>query len=625
MTIEEMIQSQKYVDPKLLSALIQQESGGNPKAVGKMTKKGQAQGIMQFMPQTAKQMGIEDPFNPEQAIPAGAKYLSQLIDRFGGDVKKALAAYNAGPEAVEEYGDIPPFEETQNYVTSIMKMSGDQSTSEKGVRTYEGTYNGQKIRIDVPGNIKPTNENLAPLFAAEFNRREAHKPGGPKGGANVQPISNKDPYQFAEKTLEALPGAGSRALSPSNIVSGPFSRGFGSGDEVTPESLQRGMSGEDIPIVGSIIRATKGQFTPEEAADWVISSGQGAVGGGLRGALTRPETSARLSNAFQGARSESGFSRTAAALGSAAGGGVGAKVATATGMPYQVGAYPGMAIGATLGGKVPALVRGFKEGFQSPVVDRIPFAGSFDTEYAPSPTAARSMRPQLQNVADARTQPGPYPMPATPSRQLPPTLPTQPRALPQGPELTGTMPQSGIPLPAPASRVFQMPAARFTNPYQKDPISPETGMSVARQPSLKLYQEGANIPPPPKTGEAEPFNIRKEDVESLGKPYKPALQMSKKGGASEAELSKLAEVLKITPEEVLQKYPHLKEGIPEFEYRGKGEIKVEEPTKEIAKIGKVVLPSTVKEYARVHGLDITSAEKFFRDQGYEIRKRSLKK
>ena len=104
------------VDEKLVQALIKQESGFNPKAKSKAG----AMGLMQLMPSTAKNLGVQDPYNIVQNVEGGVKYLRGLLDRFNNDEKLALAAYNAGPNAVKKYGGIPPYKETQNYVNSIM-------------------------------------------------------------------------------------------------------------------------------------------------------------------------------------------------------------------------------------------------------------------------------------------------------------------------------------------------------------------------------------------------------------------------------------------------------------------------------------------------------------------------
>jgi Rod binding domain-containing protein len=106
------------VDANLISAIIVRESGGNPDAV---SAKG-AKGLMQLMDSTAGEMGIRSAFNPEQNILAGTKYFSQMLERYKGDASLALAAYNAGPAAVDRYGAIPPYDETRNYVSSVLGL-----------------------------------------------------------------------------------------------------------------------------------------------------------------------------------------------------------------------------------------------------------------------------------------------------------------------------------------------------------------------------------------------------------------------------------------------------------------------------------------------------------------------
>ncbi len=104
------------LDPAVLHGLIQQESGFDPNAASSAG----AAGLTQLMPGTASSLGVANPLNPAESIEGGARYLGEMMSKFGGNTSDALAAYNAGPGAVEQYGGVPPYAETQSYVSKVL-------------------------------------------------------------------------------------------------------------------------------------------------------------------------------------------------------------------------------------------------------------------------------------------------------------------------------------------------------------------------------------------------------------------------------------------------------------------------------------------------------------------------
>jgi len=137
------------VDPVLVRAVIQVESGFNPRCVSRKN----ARGLMQLIPETAKRYGVADVFDPEQNIRGGVRYLSDLLAMFSNDLPRALAAYNAGENAVIRYGGIPPYEETSTYVKRAMTVYYGRPYGE--ATSFAGRRSGMKLRGGFGAQVAP--------------------------------------------------------------------------------------------------------------------------------------------------------------------------------------------------------------------------------------------------------------------------------------------------------------------------------------------------------------------------------------------------------------------------------------------------------------------------------------
>ncbi|KAB2959719.1 MAG: lytic transglycosylase domain-containing protein [Thermoanaerobaculia bacterium] len=140
---------ERDLDPQLVRAVVQVESGYNPRA---LSNKG-AMGLMQLMPATARELDVADPWNPEQNVRGGTAYLRRMLDRFG-ELDLALAAYNAGPEAVLQHAGVPPFAETRDYVRKIFCLldggcSESRELDGRPVKIERGPDN--RIRLTTTG------------------------------------------------------------------------------------------------------------------------------------------------------------------------------------------------------------------------------------------------------------------------------------------------------------------------------------------------------------------------------------------------------------------------------------------------------------------------------------------
>jgi soluble lytic murein transglycosylase-like protein len=132
------------IEPRLIQAIITVESNFNPQAVSRAG----AQGLMQLMPDTAARYQVRDPFNPQANIEGGIRYLKDLLRLFPGDLQRVLAAYNAGEQAVYQYGGIPPYPETRRYVERVLSLYGTHDGARKIYR-YQ-TTNGSILFTDTP-------------------------------------------------------------------------------------------------------------------------------------------------------------------------------------------------------------------------------------------------------------------------------------------------------------------------------------------------------------------------------------------------------------------------------------------------------------------------------------------
>ena len=142
------ISDRHHIDPDLVNSVIHAESGFNPRAV---SPKG-ARGLMQLMPQTASRLGVSNVFDPRSNVEGGTRYLSELLQRYNFDLIKALAAYNAGPQRVEQYRGVPPYYETRVYVAKIVRDFNRKKIAER--KAAAGQAKASKAASARPAMVK---------------------------------------------------------------------------------------------------------------------------------------------------------------------------------------------------------------------------------------------------------------------------------------------------------------------------------------------------------------------------------------------------------------------------------------------------------------------------------------
>jgi hypothetical protein len=151
------------LDPDLVNSVIKEESGFNVRAV---SPKG-AQGLMQLMPGTASQLGVPNAFDPQANIEGGTKYLRELLERYNFDLVKALAAYNAGPQRVEQFGGVPPYYETRLYVARIVKDFNKKKAAEEKPASEQKNATTQKASTKTSNRRPATRATASTASATE--------------------------------------------------------------------------------------------------------------------------------------------------------------------------------------------------------------------------------------------------------------------------------------------------------------------------------------------------------------------------------------------------------------------------------------------------------------------------
>lgn len=182
------------LEPNLVLAVIKCESNGNPRAVSKVG----AKGLMQLMPATAAEMGVTKIFDPAQNIAGGTQYLYKMLELFDGNVKYALAGYNAGPENVKKYKGIPPFAETQNYVRVVLQRYNEFSKGGQATIARNLTYDTSSAIV----TAKLDDKQMVPVVKPT-GKYMIHFHSGLSQPADL--VEDKDPYYYIQVGRRTYP------------------------------------------------------------------------------------------------------------------------------------------------------------------------------------------------------------------------------------------------------------------------------------------------------------------------------------------------------------------------------------------------------------------------------------
>lgn len=253
------------IDPDLYVRQIEAESSFNPQAVSPAG----AQGIAQFMPGTAKGVGLENPYDPVTALDAGAKHLSQLYKRYDGNMELALAAYNAGPGAVDKYNGVPPFKETQHYVAKIMGRdpTANVSASVQGdpVAAKQGSALQTAYSKTTSAKMAPSPVNVAPYGYTEHQQR-INQLLSKRMQGNIFDANQPSLMDLASARMQADGTVASGIPRPADALGEAFQ------PSTQPDAVQPTQGDTGAPIVPLEVEAGKGVKNVEGAAPVVAEA-----------------------------------------------------------------------------------------------------------------------------------------------------------------------------------------------------------------------------------------------------------------------------------------------------------------------------------------------------------------